>query len=67
MRRHSVRVIGLDGTDLGVMTIEAALRLARDAGLEIAEVDTKADPTVCKIMDAEEFEAHLRATQGPPN
>ena len=67
LRTHSVRLIDSDGTDLGVVSIEEALRRASDAGLKIAEVDTKANPIVCKMMNAEQFKLHLLATQGSVN
>ena len=67
LRTHSVRLLDLDGTDLGVVTLAEALQRASDAGLEVAEINTRVDPVVCKMMTVEEFELHLRATQGSPN
>ncbi len=67
LRTHSVRLLDSDGTDLGVVTLAEALQRASDAGLEVAEINTKVDPVVCKMMTADEFELHLRATRGPAN
>lgn len=36
---------------MGVMTTEAALRTAGDAGLNLVEVSPGAQPPVCKLMD----------------
>jgi len=46
-----VRVIGEDGSQLGIMTIDEALTRARGAELDLVEVAPKADPPVCRIMD----------------
>jgi translation initiation factor IF-3 len=62
-----VRLIDSDGTDLGVVTIAEALRRASAAGFKIAEINTRVEPVVCKIMNDEQFELHLRATQGSAN
>jgi translation initiation factor IF-3 len=46
-----VRLIADDGTQVGVVTIEEALRLAQEAGLDLVEVAPTAKPPVCKITD----------------
>lgn len=46
-----VRVIGSDGKQLGVMSREEALEIARDADLDLVEVSPTADPPVCRVMD----------------
>jgi translation initiation factor IF-3 len=51
----TVRVIDADGTQLGVLTIEEALRRASAAGLDLVEVNPRATPPVCKIMDFKRF------------
>ena len=40
---------------LGVLETHEALRRARDAGLDLVEVNPKAFPPVCKIMDFGKF------------
>jgi translation initiation factor IF-3 len=50
-----VRVIGADGSMLGVMATHDALRQAQDLGLDLVEVNPKADPPVCKILDYGKF------------
>jgi len=46
-----VRVIRSDGEQAGVMSIAAAIELARSEGLDLVEVSPMADPPVCRVMD----------------
>jgi translation initiation factor IF-3 len=46
-----VRVIGSDSEQLGVMTPEDAMALAREEGLDLVEVAATSRPPVCRIMD----------------
>lgn len=51
IRLPEVRVIGADGEMLGVLSTDEARRLARERLLDLVEVNPKAQPPVCKIMD----------------
>ncbi|HXF96595.1 MAG TPA: translation initiation factor IF-3 [Gemmatimonadales bacterium] len=51
IRISPVRVIGSDGTQLGVMPVEQALAAAEERGLDLVEVAPLARPPVVKIMD----------------
>ena len=51
-----VRVIGEDGEQLGVMDTRAAIRTAREQGLDLVEVAATADPLVCRIIDFGKFQ-----------
>jgi translation initiation factor IF-3 len=51
IRVPEIRVIGEDGEMLGVMQTHEALRRAQERGLDLVEVNPKADPPVCKILD----------------
>jgi translation initiation factor IF-3 len=51
IRVPEVRVIGADGGMLGVMTTSEALRAANELGLDLVEVNPKAEPPVCKLLD----------------
>jgi translation initiation factor IF-3 len=51
IRVPEVRVVAEDGSNLGVLTTEAALRRAQEVGLDLVEVNPKATPPVCKILD----------------
>jgi translation initiation factor IF-3 len=55
IRVPQVRVIGADGAMLGVLDTHEAQRMAREAGLDLVEVNPKAYPPVCKIMDFGKF------------
>ncbi len=51
IRVPEVRVIGADGGMLGVMQTHDAMRMAQEQGLDLVEVNPKAEPPVCKILD----------------
>jgi len=55
IRARQVRVIGADGSQLGIMSLQDALDAAREEGLDLVEVAPNADPPVCKIMDYGKF------------
>lgn len=46
-----VRLIGQDGTQLGIVSLREALLKAEDADLDLVEVAPHAQPPVCRIMD----------------
>ena len=50
-----VRVIGADGGQVGIIPTHEALRMAEELGLELVEVNPRAAPPVCKIMDFGKF------------
>lgn len=50
-----MRVIGADGTQIGVISNREALRMAKEQGLDLVEVDPRARPPVCRIMDYGKF------------
>jgi translation initiation factor IF-3 len=55
IRVPEVRVIGADGAQVGVIPTHEALRMAEEMGLELVEVNPRAAPPVCKIMDFGKF------------
>jgi translation initiation factor IF-3 len=55
IRAREVRVIGAKNENLGVITIQEALRAAREAGKDLVEVSPNADPPVCRILDYGKF------------
>ncbi|MEW5759089.1 MAG: translation initiation factor IF-3 [Candidatus Omnitrophota bacterium] len=55
IRTVNVRLIGVDGQQLGVTPISKARDLARDAELDLVEVAPGAEPPVCRIMDFKKF------------
>ena len=46
-----VRLVGADGSQVGVVSIGDALAAAEDAKLDLVLIAPDADPQVCKIMD----------------
>ena len=55
IRATEVRVIGPEGTNLGVMAPRKALELAKKVGLDLIEVSPSARPPVCRILDFGKF------------
>lgn len=51
IRAREVRLVGPDGNQIGIKSLEEALSLAEDVDLDLVEVAPQADPPVCKIMD----------------
>ncbi len=51
IRARELRVIGAQGENLGVITLETALKAADEAGLDLIEISPNAQPPVAKIMD----------------
>ncbi len=50
-----VRLISFDGKQLGIVSIQDALRIAGEEGLDLVEVAPNSDPPVCRIMDYGKF------------
>jgi len=50
-----VRLIGPDGGNVGVVSIKEALKIAREAELDLVEVSPGANPPVCRVMDFGKF------------
>lgn len=63
IRISPVRVIGNDGTQLGVLPTEDALQHARKAGLDLVEVSPHSDPPVCRILDYGKFKYQQKKRQ----
>lgn len=51
IRDKEVRVIGSDGTQLGVMSAKEAQKLAEEQEFDLVKIAPQATPPVCKIMD----------------
>lgn len=52
---REVRVIGLEGNQLGIFATPDAINLAREASCDLVEVSPNASPPVCRIMDYGKF------------
>lgn len=55
IRVPEVRLIGPNGENVGVVPIDRALQIARDAELDLVEVAAGAVPPVCRVMDFGKF------------
>ncbi|MEO8266431.1 MAG: translation initiation factor IF-3 [Ilumatobacteraceae bacterium] len=55
IRAREVRLIGADGSQLGIKNLPDALALARQQDLDLVEVAPMASPPVCRIMDYGKF------------
>jgi translation initiation factor IF-3 len=51
IRVPEVRVIGKDGENLGILPTREAIRLAKEANLDLVEASARAIPPVCRITD----------------
>ncbi|HBY81172.1 MAG TPA: translation initiation factor IF-3, partial [Cyanobacteria bacterium UBA11148] len=51
IRFPKIRVIDTDGSQMGIVTPQDALRVAQEKELDLVLVSDKADPPVCRIMD----------------
>ncbi|ABO23897.1 bacterial translation initiation factor 3 (bIF-3) [Shewanella loihica PV-4] len=46
-----VRLNGLDGETIGIVSLREAQELADEAGVDLVEISPNAEPPVCRIMD----------------
>lgn len=51
IRTKEIRVIDEEGQQLGIMTPQEALKMARSRGYDLVEVAPQAQPPVCRIVD----------------
>jgi translation initiation factor IF-3 len=60
-----VRLIDAEGNNVGVVSVQQAMHLAEDVGLDLVEISPNVDPPVCKILDYGKFkyEAQKRANE----
>ena len=63
------RLIGVDGSQLGVFGIRDAQRVADEQGLDLVEIAPNADPPVCRVMDYGKFKYQqaMKAKQARKN
>ncbi len=64
IREVEIRVIGSDGSQLGVMTPEVALERAVEEGLDLVEVAPTSRPPVCRIMDYGRYKYEQKKKSG---
>jgi len=55
IRAAQVRLVGPDGSQIGIVSTQDALRQAQDLDLDLVEVAPQANPPVARIMDYGKF------------
>lgn len=55
IRAREVRVIGVDGQQLGILSLGDALTKARSLGVDLVEIAPTATPPVCRLVDFGKF------------
>ncbi len=59
IRDKEVRVVSESGEQLGIMSSRDAMKLAREAELDLVKIAPKAQPPVCKIIDYGKYKYEL--------
>jgi translation initiation factor IF-3 len=59
IRMREVRLIDGEGNQKGIVPTLEALRMAREAGLDLVEVAPQAQPPVCKLLDYGKYKFDL--------
>ena len=69
IRDREVRLIGANGEQMGVVSIQAAMRAAEDAGLDLVKIAPQAVPPVCKVLNYNKyrFEQQKKAKEAKKN
>ncbi|MBR1830395.1 MAG: translation initiation factor IF-3, partial [Atopobiaceae bacterium] len=52
---RTCRLIGVDGSQLGLFGIRDAQRIADEQNLDLVEIAPNAEPPVCKVMDYRKY------------
>ena len=60
IRDREIRLIGEDGEQLGIMSARDAMKLAREANLDLVKIAPTAKPPVCKIIDYGKYRYELQ-------
>jgi len=63
IRVREVRLIATDGKQIGIVSRDEALALARQAGLDLVEISASAKPPVCRILDFGKYMYELSKRQ----
>jgi len=63
IKARELRVIGADGENLGVISLESAIEKAGEEGLDLIEVSPRANPPVARITDYGKFQYELKKKQ----
>ena len=59
IRDKEIRVIGGDGEQLGIMSPKDAMKLAKEADVDLVKIVPGANPPVCKLVDYGKYKYEL--------
>jgi len=59
IRSPEVRLVGPDGSQVGIVRLQDALRIARELDLDLVEVAPQANPPVCRLLDYGKYRYEL--------
>jgi translation initiation factor IF-3 len=59
IRDKEIRLVGEDGEQLGIMPVSDAMKLAKEANLDLVKIAPTAKPPVCKIIDYGKYRYEL--------
>jgi len=60
IRASEVQVISSDGKNLGTLSTQEAINIAKQEGLDLIEISPNANPPVCKIIDVGKYKYDLQ-------
>ncbi len=60
IRSPQVQVINSEGKNLGTLSTQEAINIAKQAGLDLIEISPNANPPVCKIIDIGKYKYDLQ-------
>ena len=60
IRSPQVQVISSDGKNLGTLSTQEAISIAKQEGLDLIEISPNASPPVCKIIDIGKYKYDLQ-------
>jgi translation initiation factor IF-3 len=69
IRAPRLRLVSVDGSQLGIFNTDDAMRIADDQGLDLVEVAPNADPPVARVMDYSKwkYEEDIKAKKARKN
>lgn len=60
IRAKEVRLINYNGENLGVVSVQEALKIAQDVGLDLIEISPQVNPPVCKVLDYGKYKYEMQ-------
>ena len=60
IRAMQVQVISDDGKNLGALSTQEAINIAKQKGLDLIEISPNASPPICKIIDVGKYKYDLQ-------